>query len=242
MSRNVELLAQIESEAGTKSHRLSADSPFPTKEAAPDVENACDKEILHLVQRLFLSLDEGAPRHVVFCGIDSENGSSSVCAGVGRTLASRSSRSVCLLDANLRSARLSAIFGLDKALGPPATPSLVRERCVPISHNLWFAGTDLLADHRGVLQPISEVNHLLKQLRGMFDYVLIDAPGAGICGDAMIIGQAADAAVLVVEAGITRRLTARNAKESLEASGVRLIGTVLRNRSFPIPERLYKML
>ena len=31
-------------------------------------------------------------------------------------------------------------------------------------------------------------------------------------------------------------------KETLDAAGVRLLGTVLNNRSFPIPERLYKRL
>jgi Mrp family chromosome partitioning ATPase len=72
--------------------------------------------------------------------------------------------------------------------------------------------------------------------------VLIDAPGTIVCGDAAILGQVADAAVLVIEANSTRRLSARKAKEALDAAGVRLLGTVLHNRSFPIPETLYNWL
>jgi Mrp family chromosome partitioning ATPase len=72
--------------------------------------------------------------------------------------------------------------------------------------------------------------------------MLIDAPGISVCGDAQLLGQIADAAILVIEANSTRRLTARKAKESLDAAGVRLLGTVLNNRIFPIPEGIYRKL
>ena len=72
--------------------------------------------------------------------------------------------------------------------------------------------------------------------------MLIDAPGTNVCEDASKLAQLAGAAVLVIDANRTRRITARKAMEALEASRVRLLGTVLHNRSFPIPERLYKWL
>jgi Mrp family chromosome partitioning ATPase len=48
--------------------------------------------------------------------------------------------------------------------------------------------------------------------------------------------------VVVVGAHSTRRETARKAKESLDAAHVHLLGTVLNNRTFPIPEALYRRL
>jgi Mrp family chromosome partitioning ATPase len=48
--------------------------------------------------------------------------------------------------------------------------------------------------------------------------------------------------VLVLEANSTRRVAARKAKQALEASSVRVLGTVLNNRTFPIPEKIYRML
>jgi Mrp family chromosome partitioning ATPase len=100
----------------------------------------------------------------------------------------------------------------------------------------------MLTNDRDALLSLAELKHLLGQLSGEFEYVLIDAPGAGVCGDAAILGQVADSAVLVIEADSTRRMSARRAKESLDAAGVRLLGAVLHDRSFPIPERLYKRL
>jgi Mrp family chromosome partitioning ATPase len=244
MSRNFELLTQIDYELGGTDQRTraAADRAVVKTVAPSDAGDVGGEEMLRLVQSIFLSANGSAPRQVIFCGVDGENGSSSVCASAGRTLAANSSRSVCLVDANVRSPRLSGLFGVDTTILFPGKSASVREQCVQLGGNLWLAGTDLLTDDRGSLLSLAELKHLLAQLSGEFEYVLIDAPGAGVCGDAALLGQVADAAVLVIEADSTRRMSARKAKESLDAAGVRLLGTVLRNRSFPIPDGLYKLL
>ena len=132
-----------------------------------------------------------------------------------------------------------AVEGTNPFFGPSAP---LREQCVKIGGNLWLAGPEILADNSRVLLPPDELKKRLAQLRETFEYMLIDAPGTSVCGDAQLLGLVADAAILVIEANSTRRLTARKAKESLEAAGVRLLGTVLHNRSFPIPSGLYKRL
>ena len=73
-----------------------------------------------------------------------------------------------------------------------------------------------------------------------FEYVLIDAPAAGVLPDAAILGRARRCAVLVVEANAPAERPRAGPKISLEAAGVRLLGSVLRNRSFPLPKGLYK--
>ena len=204
--------------------------------------NAGGEEMLRLIQRIFLSANGNAPRQVVLCGVDDQNGSSSVCARAGRTLAANSSRPVCLVDANVRSPRLSGLFGIE-GTNPFSGPSAaLRDQCVKIGGNLWLAGPEILADNSRVLLPPDELKKRLAQLRETFEYMLIDAPGTSVCGDAQLLGLVADAVILVIEANSTRRLTARKAKESLDAAGVRLLGTVLHNRSFPIPERIYTRL
>ncbi len=47
---------------------------------------------------------------------------------------------------------------------------------------------------------------------------------------------------MVVEADITRRETARRMKQNLDAANVSVLGVVLNNRTFSIPEALYRML
>jgi Mrp family chromosome partitioning ATPase len=245
MSRNFDLLAEIEREreSGSENNRarLSADrsavKDFPANDEAAD-----GPEMLRLVQSIFLSNPGSAPRQVVFFGVDNESGSSSVCAKAGRALASATSKPVCVVDANVRSARLSHIFGVDKTIPFSGKFASMREPCVQVGGNLWLAGTDLMSDGRGTLLPIDELKHRLTQLDGAFEYLLIDAPGTRASKDAELLGHVADAAILVIEADKTRRVRAGKAKESLDAAGVRLLGTVLNNRSFPIPAKLYKLL
>ena len=51
-----------------------------------------------------------------------------------------------------------------------------------------------------------------------------------------------DGVVLVLEANSTRRVAARKAQQAVEAANVRVLGTVLNNRTFPIPEKIYRLL
>jgi Mrp family chromosome partitioning ATPase len=250
MSRNFELLSQIElgPQLGTTDHKARATANRVIEETftntvTRDAGGLCGEEMQRLVQSIFLSPNGTDRRRVVmFCGVDTGAGSSSVCANAGRVLAANSSQSVCLVDANVRSPRLSGIFGVDGAL-PFSRKSLsVYEQCTQVGGSLWLVGTEMLTDNRGQLRSAHELGELITELRSMFEYLLIDVPGINISGDGSLLGKMADATVLVVEANSTRRLSARKAKESLDAAGLRLLGTVLHNRSFPIPEPLYKKL
>jgi Mrp family chromosome partitioning ATPase len=242
MSRNFELLKQLEVEVD---HELplhtSGDGLIAKQVSAADAARLYGVETVHLVQTVFLSQTPRSSRRVVFCGVDGGSGSSSVCASAGKALAVLSDKSICMIDADVRLQYLSSALGINNSIPFPSSTS-VRDRCAHVEGNLWLAGTDLLANDSGALLTSTELRHRFKQLEDTFDYLLVDAPAVGASRDAALIGEVVGAAILVIEANATRRQAARRAKDSLEAAGVRLLGTVLRNRSFPIPEALYKRL
>lgn len=198
-------------------------------------------EISRLVQTIFLSGNGRAPRRIVFCGVDDARGSTTVCASAARALSARS-EPVCLVDARVRGPRLAECLGLEDKV-PSAEEELpVRDRCVQLEHHLWLAGSDMLRDETDALVSVTELKLQLGKLQSVYGTVIIDAPGTSTSRDAILLGQLADAVVLVVEANKTRRIAARKAKEFLEHAGVHLIGTILNNRTFPIPEALYRRL
>jgi len=82
----------------------------------------------------------------------------------------------------------------------------------------------------------------IAELRGEFDYLLIDAPPLNSYSDAMVFGRLADGVVLVLEANATRRETALRVADSLRVANIPLLGAVLNKRTFPIPAVLYKRL
>jgi hypothetical protein len=80
----------------------------------------------------------------------------------------------------------------------------------------------------------------LKELRSAFDYFLLSAA----INDSQMpsLCNLCEAAVLVLTANITRREAAIKAKEQLLRQGVTLLGTVLDQRTMPIPESIYRRL
>lgn len=245
MSRSFELLTEIEPEREarvTDTRARAADHAAAQSVMRSNASDIYSEEMLRLVRSIFLSTEVSAPRQVVFCGVDGENGSSAVCASAGRTLAANNSQSVCLIEANVRSPRLPNILGVKETTAFSRRPVSLLEQCVQIDVNLWLGKPDLLTSNGRKLLPVDELRKRLAQLREEFESVLINAPGISGSGDAQLLGQVADAAILVIEANRTRRLTARKAKETLDAAGVRLLGTVLNNRTFAIPEAIYRKL
>jgi Mrp family chromosome partitioning ATPase len=90
--------------------------------------------------------------------------------------------------------------------------------------------------------PPHQLKERLNYLRARFHFIVIDSPEASGHGDATVLGQLADGAILVIEANSTRKAAALQAKKMLEAMNIRILGSVLNNRTFPLPERLYHRL
>jgi polysaccharide biosynthesis transport protein len=243
MSRNFEVLSRIEQEQGA----LVIDSPLSlasvaekgrSKATCCHADNGGRTEILKLVHALFLS-GTNAPRQVLFCGVGDSDGSGNVCVSAAKVLANEVSSRVCVVDAKVRAPSLHGWLEPEGSVFTPSNQVLRGSVAREIARNLWFVPAECLGPTgTGAEQLCSTI----RELRDEFDYVLIDAPPVGRYTDAAVLGRVTDGVVLVVEANATRRVAARNAKETLQAVNVRLLGTVLNNRTFPIPEKIYRRL
>jgi len=247
MSKNFEVLSRIGIERGAVP--LEAATTFDVSVLLEEKRPQSDKcgsslrpEILKLVNVLFLA-PQNAPRCVLFCGVDETDDSQGVCISIARALAKEVPQKICLMDAKLSGSCLEE--SLETADGPFSSPDPtggIDEYTRQIGENLWFlSATTILSVSLGNNGSVHLCSALLR-LRREFDYVLVHTPPAGTDRVASVLGQVADGVVLVLEANNTRRVTARSAKETLEAAKVRLLGTVLNNRTFPIPEKLYRRL
>jgi Mrp family chromosome partitioning ATPase len=245
MSRNYKPITEFEKQQEQmESSHLSSSVPGTSNGvvlARAANEDANEGEIEHFVRRVFVSPPE-APRTVLFCGVDTANSSGSICARAGCALARISQGRVCLVDANTPSRMLSNFF--EEATQPKvvSVKATIFEQCRQVGDNLWLAGGNAGNVRQKALPPREELEHFLLQLRVAFDYVLIDVPSARVGDVAQVFGSIADGAILVVDANQTRRLSARNAQQILVGAGVHLLGAILYNRTFPIPEALYKRL
>jgi Mrp family chromosome partitioning ATPase len=195
-------------------------------------DHVAQEELSNLVRNVFLAPESGSPCTVVaFCGVDA--GSGWISAGVGQTLADRVSGTVCLVDANFESPYLHQHFQIENKEG--FFDSL--QRTSPIhtfvrrtwGSKLWLITAGTAGD---VSEPFASgrLRERIAELRGRFDFVLIDAPPVNLCPDALEIGRLAGGVILVVDGHSTRE-AARLAKQSLEVAKVSMLGLVFDRRT-----------
>lgn len=249
MSRNFELLQNagksldvFEPEADSQA------APLPVcDEAAPArLEGSERDEIARLINRVFLA-GTGARRGVVFMGAEAGTGCSRICAHAAKFLGSTAAGgSVCVVDANLRTPSLHEHFGLDNHYG--LTDALLHGGPIR-KYTRRLAGGKLVlltvgssVDSGQMLLGSQQMQARMSELQQEFDYVLIDIPPLGLCSDAVTLAKMSDGAILIVKAHSTRREVAQQVVKELKSAGVRLLGAILNERRFPIPEPLYHRL
>jgi Mrp family chromosome partitioning ATPase len=208
-----------------------------------EMSGAVRDEIGKLVQKLFLSSQ--GPRRVVFSGTESNSGCSWMCARVAEGLAAQGRGSVCVVDCNLRSPGVHQQFGSENHHGLSDAllgSGPIREYAHRWSRNLWFLSCGASAEAGLTMLGSDRMRSRLAELQTAFDYILIDAAPLNAHNDAIILGGLSDGVVLVLKANSSRRETARKALQELQGANVRVLGAVLNQRTFPIPEALYKRL
>ncbi len=141
-------------------------------------------------------------------------------------------RSTILVDCDLRRPSLHEIFGVpgqpgltDMVLNNNDTPPLVATDVEGLQ--LLPAGTSNVNPADLLTSPRMEA--VIASLKSRADFVLFDAPPIVAVSDAALLASNLDGALLVVNAGHTRREHAQRAKELLEKIHVRVLGAVLTN-------------
>jgi len=194
-------------------------------------EKFAQTQIRGLVRNVFLSR-EGV-RQIVLSAVDPETDVRSVCRCIGETLASEKVGNVAVVEGGHRHAR-----GKAASSGASDDPNDPRSYAACIAENLWLVagqGADASTPREQLLTRLS-------MLRRDFEYSILEVAPAGYSDEAIASAHAADGVILVLSARHTRRATARTVKEMFELANVRMLGAVLSDRTFPIPEKIYQRL
>lgn len=179
------------------------------------------QQIRNLVRQVF-SPTEQAVRHVVFSGVEIDADVNGICWRVGRKLACERAEDVLVVVRD-------EIQGAEGE----ANETDLRSRAKRVDRNLWRLSVQQIQRKSETLRA------LMTEVRREFEYSVVADSVGGWTGRASL-AEAADGLVLVLSALRTRRASARKMLDEL--SHVRLLGTVLQDREFPIPEGIYQRL
>ena len=203
-------------------------------------EAFAQEQIRGLVRQVFFSNVERPVRQVVFSPLEAETDVRSICRRVGEALALEGAGSVAVVGEYPRA--LSGTESYQEDL-PDRTGSegaeALRQAATRVRSNLWLVPAPGRGGDRGT---VAMVHSFLGGIRTEFEYSIVEGPPATESNEATAMAQFADGIILVLSAHRTRRIMARRIKEALEVARVRILGTVLSDRVFPIPEGIYRRL
>ncbi len=202
-----------------------------------DSERFSSQQVLGLVRQVFLGGWPQPARQVVFCAVDEGTEIAGACGQVATALAREVSSDVCLVEASIQE-------GNPTSCTQRVTPRSTNLHTVAgqLCSNLWRVPQDVFAKREQERSAVAGICRGLAELKKEFEYSVIQAPAAGAHRQAALLGQLCDGVVLVLQANSTRRLAAQKTKELLSAAQVQVLGTILCDRTFPIPESLYRRL
>lgn len=232
--------------AGVWSARGATARTSGRKEVSPRVERVqsivgwseekfATEQIRSLVRTLFSPSLTPPVRQVVFSSVEPETDVQNICRRVGEVLAAESVRDVAVVTATVPWHSEGEIDAVSRCADGNKTP-MPREVGIHVGGSLWSLP---LTPHGA---NTAHLHRYLSEIRGEFEFSIVAAPSCTESNQAFVTAQFSDGIVLVLSARHTRRAAALKIKDALESARVNLLGTVLTDREFPMPEGIYRRL
>jgi capsular exopolysaccharide synthesis family protein len=177
----------------------------------------------------FLDVDN-PPRVIMVSSAVPSEGKTTLVVNLGLALV-EAGRTVVIVEADLRRPKVTRYLGIVGGVG--LTNILVGSAEVDeVLQRYGDGGLSVIAagpaaPNPGQLLASQHMATLVKELRGRHDFVLVDAPPVLPVADASALASHVDGALLSIRFGSTRRDQVKQAAETLNRVGVRLLGAVL---------------
>lgn len=202
--------------------------PIPAVVGGPrgwNQDSFATQQIRTLVRQVFQADTIPEIRQVVFSAVDRDTDVSDICQRLGQALASETGKEVVVVTSENQTVH-----------GGPIRMPYGRRDAVHVGGNLWR----LVVPRSATSDQSRETLGLLMQnVRREFGFsIFAGSVGTGL--ECSRMAEFADGLVLVISALRTRRAAARKMLDDLR--GARLLGTVLQDREFPVPEKIYRRL
>jgi capsular exopolysaccharide synthesis family protein len=220
------VFATIPAAGHTIRQRLAGAAPSgtdPNQRRLTEAADAARTQLLHEMQTHNQSV-------LLITSAGSAEGKTSLAVLLAVSLA-RAWRRTLLIDGDLRHAQIHQVFGLEREpglaevlRGEADLESVVQS--TPVSR-LWTLPAGRLDDHTLQALAQDDVGPLIAQLRGQYDFVVIDTPPVLPFADTLMLARHVDAAVLAVRCGTSRVPLVQAADAALKGLGVRVLGATV---------------
>ncbi len=184
---------------------------------------------------LRFSTRNGTPKSIFISSSSAGEGKSTIALNLATAYA-QAGCNVLLIDADLRKPsvhqllELSNIEGLTNYLATAETKSGdVTQSCMIKNLNVITSGP-IPPDPVELLSG-SKMAELIKNANNAYDHIIIDGPPVLGLADSQVLGYLAEATIVTVEAGKTRKTALLDSLKRLERGNANMIGTILNRNS-----------
>ena len=180
---------------------------------------------------LYFNTQGGGHSLIQVTSPDMGDGKSTLAANLAISIA-QSGKRVVLVDADLRRPRLHRMLGLASNLtglgtvitGQTTLADAVQQTAVP---GLWVLPCGPLPPNPAELLTSPRLKDVLDELRGQYDFVLVDTPPLLAVTDPCVVAPRVDGVVLTMRMSKKGRPKAERAREILSSLGVKVLGVVV---------------
>jgi len=155
-------------------------------------------------------------------------------------------KSVVLVDADMRKSRIAKYLGADVQIGLSEYLSgktdLENVLLGTGIENLSFIPAGNVPDNPAELLGSAKMKELIGILKAKFDFVIFDTPPIIPVTDPVVIGSQVDGIIMAVQAGRTQRGVIKHAVNLINQARGKLLGHVMTNVEYHIPEYIYRYL
>jgi len=153
---------------------------------------------------------------------------------------------VLVIDADMRRGRVERYLGVKQPVG---LSEVLRGQGDPADalfkidlENLTFMTSGAVPENPVELLDSENMAKFLAEMKMQFDHIIIDTPPIISVTDAGILGSQTDGAVFIIQAGRTQRGIVSRATELLHQAHTKILGYVLTNVEYHLPEYIYRYL
>lgn len=198
----------------------------------------------NIADQIYLLTTDKKLKSFLIIDTEGSDGTASVIANLGISLASRADNNVLVIDANLRNSCLSKIFGISNFPGLSDVLGQKNdfvEAVKEVSGNLHVLPAGEMEFNPMTVLESSLMTNLIKDVKENYNVILVSCADIKNYPDPVILSSHMDGVILIVNEGRSRQQVVKKAITPLEETKTNLVGAILNNRTHALPGIIYKL-
>lgn len=223
--------------------------------SVPKKKKLKKRYLRELSDKLYLTMKKESMQSVLVTSAFQGEGTENLTANMARTFSEIHNRKVLIIDANVRQPVMHKAFNTEETPGLAEVleskiflGDAVKKVTPPRKRGKRSSGEEsqmfLLPAGRTKVNPItlldsSTMKEVLEKSKEKYDFVFVTPSNLKDHKDGLALAEYTDSASIVIDCGKSRRLAVKSVIEPLKEKNVKILGAILNNRKFAIPNFIY---